>query len=217
MTNAADVFISAAVEGDVDEAVVRRIIQHVGARPGPVHGKNGKRSLRRDIAGYKNAARHAPWVVLVDLNHEADCAPPLCAEWVGSPVAYLCFRVAVREVESWLMADREKLSRFLGVPRAAIPQDPETIENPKEFTVSLARRSRFRDIRQDMVPRAGSGRVVGPAYTSRLIEFVTTTAHGWRPDAGARCSDSLGRCIQCLERIIESWRRHIGGGGGPRD
>jgi hypothetical protein len=35
--------------------------------------------------------------------------------------------------------------------------------------VELARYSRRRDIREDMVPRPGSGRSVGAAYTSRLI------------------------------------------------
>jgi hypothetical protein len=36
------VVIYGAVEGLVDEAVVRRLIRHVGAEPGPIYGKNGK-------------------------------------------------------------------------------------------------------------------------------------------------------------------------------
>ena len=43
--------ISAAVEGIVDEAVVRKLIAHVGATPGPVYGKQGKSFLRQRIAG----------------------------------------------------------------------------------------------------------------------------------------------------------------------
>jgi hypothetical protein len=36
--------------------------------------------------------------------------------------------------------------------------------NAKEAMVDLARRSRRRDIREDMMPRSGSERSVGPTY-----------------------------------------------------
>lgn len=68
--------------------------------------------------------------------------------------------------------------------------------------VEMARRSRRRDIREDMVPRPGSGRTEGPAYTSRLIEFVADVDHGWRPDVAALSSDSMDRCLQCLRRLV---------------
>ena len=114
-------------------------------------------------------------MVLVDLDHDAECAPPFCAEWVPSPAPYLCFRVAVREVEAWLMADADSLASFLSVVRNKIPAEPEQLDDPKTEMVNLARRSRRRAIRKDMVPRAGSGRSVGPAYASRLIEYVQTS------------------------------------------
>jgi hypothetical protein len=38
------VVVSAAVEGLIDEAVVRSLIQEVGGCAGPVYGKNGKAS-----------------------------------------------------------------------------------------------------------------------------------------------------------------------------
>jgi hypothetical protein len=41
------VVISAAVEGDVDEAVVRRLTASVGAHLGSVYGKSGKATLRQ--------------------------------------------------------------------------------------------------------------------------------------------------------------------------
>ncbi len=112
--------ISAAVEGVTDEAVVRRLITHVGAQPGTVYGKSGKRHLQERVAGYNNAAQHAPWIVLVELDHEADCAPPLRANWVPAPASRLCFRVAVRAMEAWLLADTENLAAFLGVARTRV-------------------------------------------------------------------------------------------------
>lgn len=190
--------ISAAVEGVTDEAMARRLIVHVGAQAGPVYGKNGKRQLRQRIRGYNNAARHAPWLVLVDLDREEDCAPPLRAAWLPTPAPRLCFRVAVRSVEAWIMADAEAIAAFLGVARSKVPADPDGLLAPKQALVNLARNSRRRTIREDMVPRAEGGRTVGPAYTSRLIEFLSNR---WNPaDASAR-SDSLRRAVMCLENL----------------
>jgi hypothetical protein len=195
--------ISAAVEGPVDEAVVRKLIACAGGRVGTVYGKNGKDALRKKINAYNNAAMRAPWVVLVDLNNDADCAPPFRASWLPQPAPLLCFRVAVRQVEAWLLADADTLAKYLRVPRSAIPRDPETLANAKTEMVNLARRSKRRDIRTDMVPREGSGRDVGPAYTSRLIEYVEKA---WRPREAAQRSDSLRRAIECLMGLIQRVR-----------
>lgn len=43
------VVISAAVEGLIDEAVVKRLITEAGATVGPVYGKQGKKVLRAGI------------------------------------------------------------------------------------------------------------------------------------------------------------------------
>lgn len=196
--------ISAAVEGPVDEAVVKRLFLEIGAIPGQVYGKNGKSLLKARINGYNNAARYRPWLVLVDLNGEADCAPDLCRAWIPHKAPKLCFRVAVREVEAWLLADREHVSKFLSVSKVRIPLNPELEENPKQVMVNLAARSRRRDIREDMVPRHGSGRQVGPAYTSRLIEFISASAGGWRPAVASERSQSLRRCIECLGRLVST-------------
>ena len=195
--------ISAAVEGLIDEAVVRRLIEHVGGRLGTVYGKNGKPALRPRVQGYNNAARRAPWIVLVDLDDEYPCAPPLCQAWVPDPSPLLCFRVAVRQVEAWLLADHERLAEFLGVPASRVPRDPEALENPKRTLVDLAQRSRRRSLRDDIVPRVGSGRSVGPAYASRIIEFVDRV---WRPAEAAHQAESLGRAITCLERLVHGAR-----------
>ena len=192
------VVISAAVEGNLDEAVVNRLIRHAGGHPGTIYGKEGKQRLRARIDGYNHAARIAPWVVLIDLDMEADCAPPVRETWLPHPAPRMCFRVAVRTVEAWLMADAERLAAFIGVARRNVPSAPEDLPQPKQTMVSLARRSRRRPIRQDMVPREGSGRTVGPAYTSRLMEYVTGS---WRPGVAAARSESLGRALKCLRRL----------------
>ena len=191
--------IAAAVEGVTDEAVVRRLIDHAGGQVGIVYGKKGKSHLCQKIAGYNKAALHAPWLALVDLDADADCAPPLCNTWLPQPAPRLCFRVAVRAVEAWLLADPGTLARYLGVGQSRIPSTSENLENPKATMVGLARRSRRKDIREDMIPRNGSGRRVGPAYSGRLIEYAATA---WCPGVAARNAESLRRAIDCLRGLV---------------
>ncbi len=195
--------ITAAVEGIVDEAVVRRLLAYAGAVPGSVYGKRGKLDLRRRINGYNNAAQLRPWLVLVDLNNDAQCAPLLCRKWLPNPAPQLCFRVAVRQVEAWLMGDAETLARYLRVARSRIPVDPESLPNAKAEMVNIARGSRTLAVRQDMVPRPGSGRAVGPAYASRLIEYIQ---RDWRPEIAAQRADSLRRAIDCLQQLVDAAR-----------
>jgi hypothetical protein len=194
--------ISAAVEGLVDETVIKMLISEAGAITGQVYGKQGKPFLRESIGGYNNSARFRPWVVLVDLDHDATCAPELCQNWFRAKAGKLCFRVAVRAVEAWLLADRESIAKFLSVSPSRIPADPESESNPKHVMVDIAGRSKRRSIREDMVPRPGSGRSVGPAYTSRLIEFVQSSL--WRLAIAAERSESLRRCRACLKRLVET-------------
>jgi len=193
--------IFGAVEGLVDEAVLTRLIEHVHLRAGPVYGKRGKPRLRQRLAGYNQAARHGVWVVLVDLDQEFRCAPELVAQWLASPGSNLHLRVAVRESEAWLLADGDRIADFLRVARSRVPTDPESQSDPKATMVNLARRSRRREIREEMVPRPASGRAVGPAYTARLIQFVLDRKCGWQPDVAARRSDSLHRCLMRLREI----------------
>ena len=196
------IVISSAVEGIVDEAVVKRLIVEAGGEIGPIYGKRGKSLLKQRINGYNNAAHHHPWIVLVNLNREADCPPPFKAVWLQNPGPFMCFRIAVREVEAWLLADHERFASFFRVRLSDIPTAPELMDDPKEVVIELSRKSRDRDIRLDMVPRPGSGRKIGPAYVSRLIEFVSDAQKGWRPDRAARSSDSLRRCLVRIRELV---------------
>jgi hypothetical protein len=195
--------ITAAVEGLADEVVVRRLIEHVGASTGAVYGRQGKDGLRKRTRGYDAAGRHAPWLVLVDLDRDAECAPALRRQWLSDLAPHVCLRIAVRSVEAWLLADSERLASFLAVSVRRIPAAPDRLDDPKAELVSLARSSRRQAVRHDMVPRPESGRRVGAAYTSRLIEFASGL---WRPEAASLRSDSLGRAIGRMRQLAESVR-----------
>jgi hypothetical protein len=191
--------ISGAVEGIVDEAVVTRLVAHVGGEQGTIYGKAGKHNLLERLQGFNEAARRFPWFVLVDLDTDFDCAPNALPVWLPAPSSWMCFRIAVREAEAWLLADSDSLAGYLGVSRGAVPRDPEGLADAKQALVNVARRSRRRAIREDMVPRAGSGRQVGAAYASRVIDFVTSS---WQPDAAAGAAPSLRRCLDALAETV---------------
>jgi len=191
--------LAGAVEGDVDQRVLERLVAEAGGELYAVFGREGKAALRESIRGYNNDARLRPWVVLVDLDDDFDCAPPLVSTWLPKPARLMRLRVAVREIEAWLLADRERIASFLGVPVSRIPLNPDEVAEPKRFLVSLAQGSRRKRIREDMVPRPGSGRSVGYLYNSRLYEFI---AKFWRADRASERSESLRRCRASIAQLV---------------
>jgi hypothetical protein len=193
-----------AVEGALDEAVLRRLLSETGGSLTNVYGRRGVRYLLDHLRGYNGAAAHFPWVALADLD-EAECAPAAARLWLPVPARYMRFRIAERAVEAWLMADRDRLASFLNLPPMAVPADPERLLQPKRAMVELARRSRNAVVRREMVPQPGSGHATGPAYTSRLIRFVLDEADGWRPQIAAVSSASLLRCVAAVAHLREEW------------
>jgi hypothetical protein len=81
---------------------------------------------------------------------------------------------------------------------SCLPREPDAIADPKATIVDLARHSRRRELREDLVPRPGSGRSTGPIYAGRLAEFAE---RDWRPNRAAMSSDSLRRCLAALHRL----------------
>jgi hypothetical protein len=192
MTGTSQVPVSAAVEGIVDEAVVRSLLSDVGRQVATVYVQGGKARVLSKLSGFNAAAIHSPWIVLVDLDQDAPCASEFVARELPTPAPHMLFRVAVRQAEAWLMGDRDNLASYLRVARSRIPNDPETVPDAKEAMVNIARTSRDRHIQRDMVPAMGSGRKAGPNYAGRLIEFATKY---WRPAIAAERVDSLSRCV----------------------
>jgi len=193
--------VFAAVEGPLDAAVARKLIELAGATVGTIYVRGGKRALLRRAAAYNNAARFSPWLVLVDLDADKACPPGARDKWLRGPASLMCFRVVVREIEAWLMADRVSFARFLRVPVGRVPLRAESLADPKHEVIRLARGSRSRVIQADLVPGPSSGRRVGPAYTSRMIEFVQ---QGWSTERAAGSAESLARALRALRTIVQA-------------
>ena len=187
--------VNIAVEGELDEAVLKKVLAFVNIRVANIFGKQGKNNLKENVPRYNQAAQYGRWVILVDLDNDADCPPPFVNSWLPLRNQNLQLRVAVRTVESWLLAERDGMAGFLAVSKQRIPLYPEIEDNPKRILINIARHSRSKTMRADIVPRDGSTAIQGPGYTTRLIEF---TVEYWNPERAAVNAPSLRRSINSL-------------------
>lgn len=196
--------VNGAVEGVTDAAVWRRLLTDAGFLAGELAVAGGKAQIKNRIRGYNKAAQFDPWLVLVDLDRES-CAPRLVAEFLPSGVATLMrLRVAVRELEAWLLADHERLALSLGIDASLVPTTPENLDDPEQQLVNLAARSTDRACRRALVPEQDSGRQVGPGYSAWVEEFVSDRKRGWRPDTAAARAPSLARCLTALTTLKDA-------------
>jgi hypothetical protein len=182
-----------AVEDRISEAVLQKILGEQYAPKSII--TEGSGNLRSRIASYNSAAKHTPFIVLTDLD-EAECPPALIRTLL--PVKRhedLILRVAVREVEAWLLADEAALLRYLRVSGHPIPRDVDAIRDPKRFVLDLSRHSRDTELKVDILPPSGSSRIQGPNYNGRMIRFIRER---WNPDRASRRSQSLRRALHRL-------------------
>jgi len=188
------------VEGPTDEAVGRRLLAATGHLPGTCYGRRGCTFIQRSIAGYAQRARFgAPMLALVDLmDFEYECAPSLALALLPNRPDLLLLCVVVRELESWILADRDGIADFLGVSKALVPATPETLADPKRTLVNLARRSRKRLIREAMVPLPGMSASIGPGYVLEVQHFVD---QHWNLNRARAASRSLNRCLERLQAL----------------
>ena len=86
--------------------------------------ERGFGNIRKGIPKYLGASRGMRHVVLTDLD-QAPCAPGLRRDWGVAVVPEgLQFRVAVRETEAWLLADRAGFAAFAKVDVKKLPAEP---------------------------------------------------------------------------------------------
>lgn len=186
------------VEGYVDEAIARRLIHVSGNEAGVAYGKKGWTYIQQKVAAFNRTCGAQGLLTLVDLmDTKRECPAEVLKEWLPHCDEKHVFRVVVREVESWILADRSGLAGFLNIPPAKLSFDPELEADPKQTLINLARGSRSKAIRDALVPKNGQSASEGPLYSSELIRFV---AEKWDPLAAQANSASLAKC---LVRLVE--------------
>ena len=191
--------VNILVEGDLDETVAKQLLRFTGHTVGTSYGRKGWIFVRDNCRKYNSAARIEPFLTLVDMmDTKLPCPPRVVADWLPDRHPRMLLRVVVREIESWLLADRHGISQFLNVSQATIPLEPEQVVDPKREIVNLARKSKSSQIRRDLVPSSESKAIVGPLYSSELSRFVLTK---WNISSARASSYSLDSCLKRLEYL----------------
>ena len=195
------------IEDDLSEVVLRRLLTDADRDyfVGSTYGRNGFGYLRNTAKKWNAAAAAGtPILLLTDLDQH-DCPLTLIREWLDEEShANFLFRVAVREVESWLLADSEGFADFLGISNALVPAQPDEIADPKQALINLARRSRRKILKESIVPRTGSTATQGPDYNSCLGDFVR---NHWDSNTAKDHSPSLNRAWQRIMSFDPVWPR----------
>ena len=186
-------------EDDLSEFTMTQLVNSFGNKYfiGNLYNGGGYGYIKKNINGFNEAAIATPFFILTDLDR-GECPIKLINEWLKREKRpNLIFRVAVREVEAWILADIEGFSRFLGISSSHFPASPESVDDPKKLLIQLAGKSRKRDVREDIVPINANAKI-GPNYNGRLMEFVFD---GWNIDRAKGRSDSLSRTFNSLEKF----------------
>lgn len=192
--------ITLGVEDVPGELVLRRLVQiHRRLTIAHVRGMQGEGYLIANLPVWNRAARTLPMIVLVDLDR--GCAPSKRAALLPDPHPNLLLRIAVHEVESWLLADHEAMTAWGGIPSAKLPDDADALTDPKQVLVNLVRRHSPIKLRRFIVPEDGDRRQTSPGYNEALTMLIVDY---WNPDRAEQHSASL----RSARSRLAAWRPH---------
>jgi hypothetical protein len=194
------VWIVLATEDELSEQVGLRLAAEAGLEVGQQLRRGGNGYLRSRIVNFCQMAQTQPVFLITDLD-QSRCASTLINNWLGQrprPPQFL-FRVAVHEIESWLLADHEAMHSLLNRQGPKLPIAPDDLHDPKETLLRLAKSAR-REIREDLVAQQGSIASQGLGYNSRLCQLVREY---WQPERAANRSPSLQRARLRLRELAQ--------------
>jgi hypothetical protein len=200
-----DIPINLVFEDVLSEAVLKQMLKQ-SQRPflvGDCFNERGKDRMKKNISAFNNAAKGMPYLVLTDLDNK-DCPRVILSEWLTQPKhPNLVFRIAVKEVEAWLLAHRSAFAEFLDISVDNIPRDADLIADPKQCLINLvAEKSKKRKLREAIVPAPNSTAKIGKDYNRPLIEFVNES---WQVASAQTNSPSLERTMNALINFQPTW------------
>ena len=164
----------------------------------------GAARFKDNISRMNNVANNGFTVLMLADADQAACAPLQLASWTPRGVhANLLLRLAVRESESWIMADRHAFAEFAQVSVAVVPRVPDELPDPKQSLLGLIRRCKRRDLRDEMLPARGSRSKVGLGYNVQLHRFV---CEQWSAERALANSPSLARTVGRIRDAIAGRR-----------
>lgn len=167
---------------------------------GPSIDKKGVTKLLPELPRYVEQARYVQPVLCV-ADTDRKCVISLRSKWLPTEYPETFFlRFAVKEAESWLLADRVGFSSLLQVPLNKVPNNTDEIDDPKRLVLSLASRSKSRQFREEIVSATDATKQ-GAGYNLHLCTFART---GWDPHRARQNSSSLERALCALGRLGSS-------------
>lgn len=157
--------------------------------------KHGITKLIPDLPRYQQLARVMPVLCIADTDRA--CPLDCLQKWLPhKPPANFLLRLAVSESESWVLADRDGFAVFLGIAASKIAPAPDELPDAKRHLLQLAKHSKVRLYRQEMVTCSGDKQ--GSGYNLHLTSFVRQY---WNPLKAAASSPSLARAILRLQQL----------------
>lgn len=155
-----------ATEDVLSEAVADRLIEeeNQGIYVSVRVRNQGSGYLKKNIRSFTEIAHKIPLLLITDLDR-TECPATLIDDWCGKtvlPKTFL-FRIAVREIEAWLLADRKGFSTFSGVPIDRIPNNPESLDDPKQTLLNIVKQYGKRSVKADIVSTSYSSAKIGIA------------------------------------------------------
>jgi hypothetical protein len=182
-------------EDELSGALLHRLVREIRPQLTVDRAINtrGNARLLQGVPKYADMSRAGfPHLVLTDQDR-SPCPPELLQRWkVPALPGLMLFRIAEREIESWLLADRQAFASLLGIPLAKVPLNPDALDDPKQELLNLVRRSKRSKLRREMLPAHGSAAPIGPGYNDILIGFVQAE---WDIQRAAQHSPSLRRTV----------------------
>ena len=183
--------VALATEDVLTETMGQRLLDELGPKmqAKTLLRKGGNGYLRSRMRNWCQIAQRQPVVVLTDLDRTA-CPAMLVDDWFAKlpRPPNLLLRVAVRQTESWLLADHDAMRKLIG-SRGVLPRRPDDIPNAKEYLLQLAEYAP-RAVRLDLIKVSGSISSQGIGYNARLTDLIKAE---WSPERAAQRSPSLER------------------------
>ncbi len=192
--------ITIATEDELSEEVAIRLVDEflIDFTVEKKLRKGGNGYLRSKCDAFNKMAVRRPILLITDLD-KIECAKTLIENWFDDkvPNPNLIFRVAVREIESWLLADHEAMRVLLNKGANGIERSPDTLTEPKEYLLRRAMRAPS-EIKRDLVREKNGRAYQALSYNVRLCDFVK---NNWCPTRASERSDSLRRAVQRLSEF----------------
>ena len=163
-------------------------------------GKQGCGYITNNINKFNALAKSHFMLVVLDLDnrHSSIDYRSVIEGNIKNQSEKLKIIILVREIESWLLADREGLSDFLCISKEKIDRDPEMLLDPKEKIINLAKQSRDNEIKRGIPPKAGAAAKMGLSYNTLLCTFIRDK---WDINQALEISPSLKSTIDIINTL----------------